>query len=292
MRTSSITLLTAVIAISVAGCSSIAFDGGSGSPDSTVTPAPVPTSSDMDSLRGIGPEAVTDPALAGATHGSVLRDTSYTVTSNRTVTDFNGTTRSQVRTRIERQPNGVFRADVTIRGPHAPVLLGRPPAQATFWSDGDRYFRKLDRDNKTVYNEFTPVNGFAGTVSFWVNSVALDGPPGRDATTVFELFRSLRVQETPGAETTAMVTGHELTANESITRRLSAPDDASLVARVRSDGLITAYRLSYTARTDDDTRVRVQRTVRFSAVGETTVERPVWYDRIENDSTPTPSNSV
>jgi hypothetical protein len=129
-------------------------------------------------------------------------------------------------------------------------------------------------------------------MSFWVNSVALNEPPGRDATTVFELFRSLRVRETPEAETTAMVTGHELTANESITRRLSEPDDASLVARVRSDELITAYRLSHIARIDDDTRVRVQRTVGFSAVGETTVERPVWYDRIENDSTPTPSDSV
>lgn len=284
MSTSRIAVFAAVCALVLAGCSGITFDG-SGASSGTVTPAPVPEPAGSGSPPGIGPDGVTNPSLVANTHGAVVKDTGYTVVSNRTVTATNGTVWSDVQTRVATLPDGSFRADISIRGPRAPVMLGRPPARATFWSDGDKHLRKLERDNRTVYSEFTP-DGFAGTMSFWVHWVALDGPPEQDAANLLESFRSLTVERT---EDGYVVRGRGLTPEESLTERLDEPDDATLVARIRGDGLITSYRVAYTAETDDGTRVRVERQVRFEAVGETTVTRPEWYDRAVDDATPTPA---
>jgi len=249
----------------------------------------VPDSVGEGGPPGISNGEVTSVQLLGRAHGTALNGTGYTVVSNRTVAYPNGTVRSQIHTRVALESDGTYLTDIAVRGPHAPVLLGRPPATATFWSDGDRKLRRLERDGQTIYNEYTPPDSYAGTWRYWVRSVALDGTPARDVTETFGSFRTLTVTEQTGAETAYLLRGRGLRADGSVTGGTTDQTNATLTARVRADGLVTSYRVRYTARTADGERVRVRRVVRFTNVGETTVDRPAWYDRAVGDGTPTDS---
>lgn len=278
-------VVTLVAVLALAGCSGFAFEGSE--TPTPVTPAPVPDAASDAGPPGVSDGEVTSARLLGRAHGAALNGTGYTVVSNRTVVYPNGTVRSQIRTRVALEPSGTYLTDIAVRGPHAPVLLGRPPATATFWSDGDRHLRRLERDDQTVYNEYTPPDSYAGTWRYWVRSVALDGTPARDVTETVGSFRTLTVSEQTGTEAGYLIRGRGLRADESVTGGTTDPTNASLTARVRGDGVITSYRVRYVARTPDGERVRVRRVVRFTNVGETTVGRPDWYDRATDDGTVT-----
>lgn len=271
--------LAFIVLLTLAGCSGLSLEGTTTPERSELTPAPVPDAVDGSGPPGIADGEVTSVRLLGQAHGAALNELSYTVASNRTVVYPNETVRSQIRTRVAVERDGTHLADVSVRGPRAPVLLGRPPASATFWSDGERNLRRLERDNRTVYNEYTPPDSYAGTRSFWVQSVALDGTPTRDVTRTLGSFRTLTVAERAGASNESLIRGRALWEDESVTSGAVDPTNATLTARVRNDGLVAAYRVRYTARTPDGERIRVIQSVRFENVGQTTVERPSWYDR-------------
>ena len=51
--------------------------------------------------------------------------------------------------------------------------------------------------------------------------------------------------------------------------------DATEEALVDENGVVREYRVAYTATLGENTS-RIERTVQFTALGETTVERPAW----------------
>ncbi len=136
-----------------AGCGGFGFSDG----DDPVTPAPVPTSR-RPPTRPASAHVVTSPSVLGSAHGDRPTEAG--------TGDENRTVRLQ---RVTVPPSRPRRAGATghtrnnptaPRGPGAP---GRPPATASFWSDGDRYLRRLARDNQTIYNEYDPPDSYAGT---------------------------------------------------------------------------------------------------------------------------------
>ena len=267
-------LLIAVVV--TAGCGGFGLGGGDGS-SAAVTPAPVPTGSVSAYPPGVGPTGVTSPSLLGSAHADRLNGTGYTLAMTRTVRYANGSLRSHLRIRVALDANRTHLANISVRGHAAPVLLGRPPATASFWSDGDTYLRRLTRDNRTVYNEYDPPDSYAGTWQYWVHTAALNGRPAADVTRTVAPFHTRTSRSRQSGETVYVVRGDRLRENTT-SAAWAAREDATLVARVTPAGLVRDYRTEYT-RTAGGEPVSVTRSVSFRAVGNTTVGPPPWRDR-------------
>ncbi|WP_336337558.1 hypothetical protein [Haloarcula brevis] len=266
--------LLVVAVVVTAGCGGFGL-GGDGSSSSAVTPAPVPTGSASTYPPGIGPTGVTSPSLLGAAHAARLNGTGYTLTTARTVRYANGSLRSSLRVRVALDSNRTHLATISVRGDAAPVLLGRPPATASFWSDGDTYLRRLSRDNRTVYNEYDPPDSYAGTWQYWVHTAALNGRPAADVARTVAPFHTRTSRSQQSGETIYVVRGDRLREN---TTAWAGRENATLVARVTPAGLVRESRTEY-ATTAAGAPVTVTRTVAFDAVGNTTVGPPPWRDR-------------
>ncbi|KOX94727.1 hypothetical protein AMS69_02380 [Haloarcula rubripromontorii] len=270
-------VLTVVV---TAGCGGLGFSGDDGSPP-PVTPAPVPTDSATAYPAGVGPTGVTSPSLLGSAHGDRLNGTGYTLTMTRTVRYANGSLRSHLRVHVALDRNRTHLANISVRGHAAPVLLGRPPATASFWSDGDTYLRRLVRDNQTVYNEYDPPDSYAGTWQYWVHTAALNGRPAADVTRTVAPFHTRTSRSERSDEAVYVISGDRLRDNATSTVWTSR-ENATLVAHVTRAGLVRDYRTEYTTVTDGGDLVTVTRTVRFTGVGNTTVGPPPWRDRAQS----------
>jgi len=272
--------LLVIAVIVTAGCGGFGFSDGD-DPSASVTPAPVPTSSATTYPPGVGSTGVTSPSLLGSAHGDRLNGTGYTLTMNRTVRYANGSLRSPLRVRVALDANRTYLTDISVRGHAAPVLLGRPPATASFWSDGETYLRRLVRDNQTIYNEYDPPDSYAGTWRYWVHAAALNGRPAADVTRTVAPFHTRTLQPQQSDGTVYVIRGDRLRENTSSTAWASR-ENATLVAHVTRSGLVRDYRTEYTTLTDGGEPVTVTRTVRFTAVGNTTVGPPPWRDRAQS----------
>jgi len=265
--------LVAAVVLVTAGCAGFGF-GETDIAETATTPVAVPEGTTGGS-PGVGPDGVGSPELLGQAHGAVLNGTGYTLRANRTAVYPNGTLHSRLSVGVHLAANRTYRTEITVAGGGAPVLLGRPPARATFWSDGDRFLRRLVRDNRTVHNEYTPPDSYAGTWRYWVRSVALDGRAPRDVAETLGAFRTT-VENRSGRR---YVVGTGLRGDQFRGTPVVDPANATLTARVTPRGFVPFYRVRYTTRTDAGDPVTVTRTIRYSDVGNTTVGRPPWYDR-------------
>jgi hypothetical protein len=200
---------------------------------------------------------------------------------NRTVRYANGSLRSYLRVHVALDANRTHLANISVRGHAAPVLLGRPPATASFWSDGDTYLRRLVRDNRTIHNEYDPPDSYAGTWRYWVHTAALNGRPAADVTRTVAPFHTRTLQSQQSDGTVYVIRGDRLRENDTSTVWASR-ENATLVAHVTRSGLVRDYRTEYTAATEGGEPVTVTRTVTFTAVGNTTVGPPPWYDRAQS----------
>lgn len=245
----------------------------------SVTPVDVPA--DYDYAPGVTVDGVTQPATLAAAHGSVIGERSYRLTTNRTVRYANGTLREQLLVDVRLAADGTHLASATIRGPAAPVFLGRPPANGTFWSNGTVYVRKLSRDGRTTYNEFETPGSGAATWQYWAHVVPFGGEQATPRGFYSALFAAVPVriagEASAGDATTYRLVG-DTVADGQFVDEFSAVHDVRLVATVRADGLVASLSLRYTAEIDGET-VRVVRTVRYRDVGATTVERPPWFEK-------------
>lgn len=271
-----------------AGCNGL-VPGGGPADTPTVTPAPVPEASPTDDPERLGVSELTDGRELARAHAENLRNASFTVVANRTATYWNGSLHSRLRIRLQAASDGqTYRASVAVAGPGGPVFLGRPPAAATFWSDGETYVRRFDTGNRTVYNRFSPSFGYAGTRAYWLEIVALDGTPRRDVAETFGSFR-LRVTDRSdvGGTTVYRLVGSAPQSRGFVddNEDVGGVRNASLTARVTEGGLVRSYRVTYTAETPTGAVVNVVRRIRYERVGATTVTRPSWYDRaVGNES--------
>lgn len=277
-----------VIAVVVAGCSGIPWVGDRGGGDPVVTPAPGDQAS-PSAPPGVLSLQVVNPGELGRAHAGAIENRSYALTSNRTVRHANGTVRSRLAVDVSLDGDRAFRAAVSTAGPDAPVLLGEPPAEAVYWSDGTTYLRRLTRDGETTYTEFDPPSTWVGTWSYWAKTVPFGGRANRPATFYSSLFSA--VPASVNGRTTLANTTHFRIVNDrdrpftdrTFPGRVSSVRDLSLVALVDGDGLVRSLELRYSG-TIDGEPVRVRHAVRYTDVGTTSVDRPSWYDRATSDA--------
>jgi len=267
--------LLVCLLLATAGCNT---PGGSdaGAQTPTVTPVPVPAEETL--APGVTHEGVTNPRALADAHADVIAEPSYRLTVNRTVRDPNGTVRERLTLDLALASDRAYLVDTATAGQDAPVFLGTPPASATFWSNGSTYVRKLTRDDRTTYNQFTPVEG-AGTWRYWAQTVPFGG--GRATPQAF-LTRTFRAVDTTvvGRAAANGTTAYRLRGNattERLEEGIADPRNVSLTATVTDEGLVRSLSLQYVG-TIDGERVIVTRTVAYRNVGATTVERPSWFD--------------
>lgn len=245
----------------------------------TVTPVDVPA--DYAYAPGVTEAGVTEPDTLAVAHESVLAGSSYRITSNRTVRYANGTLREQLLVDVALAADGTYLASAATRGPAAPVFLGRPPANGTYWSNGTVYVRKLTRDGRTTYNQFETPGSGAATWQYWTRTVPFGGEQATPRRFYESLFAAVPVrvvgEVSAGNATTYRLVGEEPRTTQFVDE-VADPRNVRLVATVRDDGLVESLSLRYEGEVDGAT-VRVVRTVRYRNVGSTTVERPPWFEK-------------
>lgn len=277
-----------VVLVLLAGCGGLA---GPGRPTDTVSPAPVPTDSSTATPEttyppGIGPGGVTDPVrLANAHYGS-LRNRSYTTTRTVVKRDVDGTFVSRTRFHGQFGPDrSRFRFVYTARGESQ--VFGTTPGRLELYADDERLLQSLTVRNETT-RESLPPQSFSqrpGPFNEYPGRAFGLRSPSREAYLLF-----LAVEETvfpiTDNETAAYyvrATGLDQPVALANLERVDDPANASLTATLGPDGLVREYDLSYEA-THEGRRVRVERTVTYSGVGGTTVERPGWYGAVVNET--------
>ncbi|MFB6204908.1 MAG: hypothetical protein ABEJ05_00040 [Haloglomus sp.] len=276
-------LLLAVLLVS-AGCSGLTGDGQA---TDRLTPAPVPESTPTDAPERLTAREVTDATELSQAHGARLTNTSFVLISNRTAVTPNGTLHSRLDVYLEAGASAqTYRAWISTAGPGGPVFLGQPPASASFWSDGETYLRRLTRGNQTVYNEFMPPFGYAGTRKYWIEVVALDGTAERDIVAAFGSFRTrVTGRTTVNGTTVYRVVGTDALSDGFVddNEDIVAARNARLVANVTERGLVRSYRITYRGTLPDGTVVDVVRRIRYRNVGNASVTDPPWYRRAIKD---------
>jgi hypothetical protein len=282
----------------LAGCGGMGpGPGGGADPTSSpgVTAAPVP-GGEGRGPAGVVDGRVRDPRALATAHARALEGRSFTLVSEREARYTNGTLRGRLRLRATLAADRGYRADVVTAGPAAPVFLGRPPATATFWSNGDGlYLRKLTRRNTTVFNRFTPRQGGAGGWRYWVRTVPFGGQQATPTRFYTSVFRSVPVQlaereQTNGSDGPVVYrfVGRGL-ERQQFDEDLTNVRKVRLNATVTQQGLVRSLSLRYVGDIDGAT-VRVTQTVRYSRIGDTSVSRPEWFDRaVQGDSEPASS---
>jgi hypothetical protein len=286
MRKTILVVLCAA-AVVLAGCNGLAL-GGDETSTRTVTPAAVPTDEPTPTpvprlAPGLTGEGVTDAFALGEAHVATLDDTSYTMQENFSVTYRNGTDhrRYGIVARLAANDSKYFMT----RSVSGSQIYDEGTVVYSVWSNGTRPIRAQTANGNTTYNVprgadreplppnrvgFTPTNreqmyGLFGSVE-----TSVTGRERRNGTTLYH------VEATNVTNPTAF---------EGAKRR--NPTNLTLVAHIDSAGLVRELRLNYTA-TLNGSPVHVHRHVRYTKLGNTTVERPPWYDEaIANVSTAT-----
>jgi hypothetical protein len=276
---------TAVIVclLVLSGCNA-PTGGVNETPAETATAAPVPSDSTL--APGVTEAGVVDPERLAAAHRAAIENRSYTLIANRTEQYGNGTVRSGLRIRVELAADRGYHARAATAGPDGPVFLGTPPASAVFWSNGSVYVRRLTNDDSTIYNEFRPREGGAGTWKYWVATVPFGGGQADPTSFYTGVFRSVAVDTvergTDGDMVVYRLRGSEL-RQASFTGEFADVRNVSLRATVTERGLVRSLRLRFTGTVDAEP-VRVEWRVRYRDVSATTVERPGWFERAVQSS--------
>jgi hypothetical protein len=259
----------------LAGCS--ALTPGTDRP--TVTSAPVPTDSGLP--PGVEPSSATDASALAAAHGAALGNSSYTLVTNRTVRDANGSLRSAltVRLALSTGPSRDYHARVSVDGPAPPLVIGEPPTRAEYWANDEVYLRRRTVDDRTVYSRYDDTDAYVGTWSFWLGTAALDLGPEADLRSTLEGFEARVADDSPERDRIHLVgTAARSDGFVDDPAEIEGIENATLHAYVTESGFVESYHVVYDATLDDGERVRVKRSVRFERVGTTTVDRPSWYD--------------
>ncbi len=254
---------------------------------STATPTPKRGVASVP-IPGVTADGGVEEATALArSHVDELRETGYTLRTTRTIHDIDQRLRSSLSLEVTVDTDERYLATVATAGPGAPVLLGSPPSQATYWSDGDVYLRATSDGEETTYNSFRPPDGHASTRDYWVNTVPFGGQTGtarRYFAAIFEVIPTAITGASPIENTTLYRLRNtderplEQTSELEQMLGLRLVRDITLTAEVDERGIIRSFHSDHTGQTDDRT-VRVRRAVSYTDIGETSVERPTWYDR-------------
>lgn len=230
------------------------------------------TASDADMPPGLSASGVTEPWKLADAHRAALNDTSYTVETNLTASE-NGTVLARSNSTVNVAAGGTPQFNRYEVGGERPGAIGSLAHDVEAWVDENQTLYAMEGPNGTTYQrsaaEARPPLRPTGRDHLYVLFSGFDttvaGTEMRDGTTHY------RVNSTGVADAEVLAS----------TLRTETVANASLSALVTEDGLIRVYRVEY-AGTVENATVRVERTVRFTELGETTVERPPWYDEAVN----------
>lgn len=265
--------------LTLTGCNALVGGDATDTETAVVTPAPVP---DDEALApGLRRGGVESPTRLADAHGEALTNRSFTLAATRTVRYGDGTLRSRLSLVVAAEADRTYLVTAATEGPGAPVFLGRPPANASFWSNGTTFVRKLTRENRTTYNEFDAPTGGAATWAYWTKTVPFGGEQATPRSFYADVFEAVPVrvvgEESVDERTAYRLVGTRLEGRWP-ERDVEDVDDLRLVAVVSDEGLVRSLSVTYTATVDGEP-VEVNRSIRYRAVGATTAPRPPWFER-------------
>jgi hypothetical protein len=266
------------VLLAVAGCSG--FTGTGGEPTETVTPVPEP-SPVPTYPPGLTDDGVTDAERLTSVHSDRLAEGSYTLVSNRTVRYENGTTWAGFSVRVAVDADRTYHAHARTAGAHGPEFLGRPPASAEYWGDGETYLRKLTNDAGTTYEELEGGATQVATWRYWTRTAAFGDRGGGAYRTVRDVLAGLRWTVRP-ADDDYRLESDTPASTVFAAADVETPRNVTATAVVGESGVVRSIRLRYEG-TAGGEAVVVERTVRYERVGSTTVGPPAWRDRVEED---------
>lgn len=274
------------LVVVLAGCPS--FGAGTAP---TPTPAPDAPSASVPYPPGVGPDGVEHADELADAHADRLASTSYRLVSNRTVVDADGRLRSQIHVRLALAADRTYRVEVRTAGADGPVLLGRPPANATYWSNGSISARALRRGIDTTYTRFDSPDGFTGTWRYWRSTAAFGGAGGYAYGSLRSIFSDVRTRLAGSSEANGTVrfhlVGEDARAGDFAMEGDGPVRNVTLAATVTVDGLVRQFDLQYD-RLVGGQPVTVRWRLVYEDVGSTTVERPPWLDRALASQDPSP----
>ena len=298
----------------LAGCGAPGSGGGTGGEgdvEATLTPVEVPGESALPGRTvaelppGVAPDGVEDAFALARAHTEQLEGRSYTVRSAVTLRYANGTLRGRRRTvaRVGADRSRFHVVHVTDgpRPPLRPVRQGsvRIPGRSAFWSDGRRLAWSVTRPNGTVYRSVPPDEYDPGESGVWERWQGPADTGGEDVYLVFNAVRTsvtgepggngsdglVRIESTGRSSAGSVAEAHSIGAayEYPLGAAFDTVSSVELTATVGREGRVREYRFAYVVG-DEDTRIRVVRRVGYSAVGETRITRPGWYDRAVVDT--------
>lgn len=286
MRRSILTVLL-TLSLVLAGCNGLG--GGDETPTGTITPAEVPTDEPTQTpipqlAPGLTNKGVIDAFALGDAHAAVLSNTSYTFHENTTTRYANGTVFNQITTRAQMTNDGRF---YIIQNGLNSNVSGSGGLSA--WSNGERALLAQTRNNNTSYSSLYELSNEPVPPQEAVKAIGIDPTHSEE---IYGLFGSVETRVIDRA--TRNRTIHYQIVATNVTNPITFdkghnPRNVTLQALVNSQGLIQEYQLNYTV-TLNGTPVQIHRQVNYTNLGNTTTERPPWYDEATgNVSTPTPA---
>lgn len=225
---------------------------------------------------GLNESGVTDSAALADAHVAVLRNTSYTILTNMTARAPDSTLRARLNAtrKVVHEPTRTYgQSDVKGENPRAVGLAGY---DLEVWATENGTWYAVEQSNGTDYRKVADrlrpsaaerANRATIFVLFSALNTTVEGTETRNGTTLYRV-ESTGVQN-PGTLASQL--------------RVDAVENVSVTALVADSGLVYEYHLEYTATLAGNTS-HVERTVRFTALGETSVERPSWYSEAANSS--------
>jgi len=259
--------LVASVLVVLAGCSGFAGE------TETLTPAPVPEGSETpegELAPGVTAERVTDPLALSTAHERQLRNRSFTFQREVLIRTGDGEqlTRRVVHRRVSRDGTRVFeRVDRTSGGSVIHVERWHNESEQLIRTTGEGTPQYIVRDRQELSSR--------------LSGVYRKEPPTDDLF-VLLLFLDVRV-ENAGEGPPYRLVAREVDHPERFAAEARGGDPRNVTFRgtLTGNGLVREHELRYTT-TSGGREVVVQRRVRYSDIGNTTVDRPEWGGAARN----------
>lgn len=220
---------------------------------------------------GLSEESITDSDALADAHAEALANTSFTVRSRHTITTADGS-RIFDRTSVRRvaADHSRWSTVTTFERPY-PTVLVMPVKRMDFWYNGTHVLNRRRGPNGTEYAIFPTVRA--------------PYPTGRQTLLSYYLRETSTTVSTDNGSITLHLTVRPENRLSASTPRVNVTEQTVTVTLTES-GRVERYRTEYAGRlaNDSDTSVEGERVVRFTALGETTVERPEWVASARNAS--------
>lgn len=250
-----------VVVLVLAGCSAPAAPGAPATPAAVPTDRPVPP--------GLAEGTVVDASAVVDAHDRALADTSFTVVRTAEVVFPNGTVHAR-ETRTTRVGTGGAYLDVRDRQAGRRAVFGDSYVET--WSDGTRTLVRYERNDATVL-ELSPDHGED-------RRQHVTRPDGSQFGPVLagDARRTVRRVGSDGGTRFVVTARSDSPLGVGIPRPRGFVVDAPLTYRlvVELDGVVRRMEVHAEGRFVGGGNATLTYAVRYSAVGETSVERPPW----------------